>query len=279
MGSSFTVTGTGFGTTTAVLLNGTAADFTITNSGSFTVTVPPGATTGPVTVTTVGGTATSASSFTVTGPPSPVVLSTSPDRNRVGARVTGPVALTFSQPIAANSAAQLRVWGNRSGGRRLDAVSGGGTATLSLQPAVAFRPGEVVQVSVPASLRGTSGVAARPEVYQFTTASGPGLGRFAAGGNVAAIPRPSSMQPADMDGDGDMDLICNVPTGLQLFLNNGRASFSPGPVNSGLTGTAEAVADVDNDGDLDLVDAGGYTRNDGGRFVRVPIPELSGEAM
>jgi uncharacterized repeat protein (TIGR03803 family) len=51
---------------TAVKFNGTSATFKVTGSEFITTTVPAGATSGPISVTTPGGTATSKKNFTVT---------------------------------------------------------------------------------------------------------------------------------------------------------------------------------------------------------------------
>ncbi|HYV34060.1 MAG TPA: FG-GAP-like repeat-containing protein, partial [Gemmataceae bacterium] len=61
---------------------------------------------------------------------------------------------------------------------------------------------------------------------------------------------------ADVDGDGDLDLLVNgISTGTRLFLNDGKGSFTE-VKNSGLSRTASAtslaLADIDGDGDLDL---------------------------
>ena len=60
-----TLTGTGFTGATGVAFNGVAADFTVDSDAQITATVPTGATTGAITVTSPGGTGTSATSFTV----------------------------------------------------------------------------------------------------------------------------------------------------------------------------------------------------------------------
>lgn len=61
---------------------------------------------------------------------------------------------------------------------------------------------------------------------------------------------------ADVDGDGDLDLLINgIGTGTRLFLNDGKGHFTE-KENSGLSRTASstsmALADIDGDGDLDL---------------------------
>jgi uncharacterized repeat protein (TIGR01451 family) len=66
-GTSVTITGTNLVFATNVTFNGSSAAFTISSTTNLIVTVPAGATTGPITVATLGGTATSTGSFTVGG--------------------------------------------------------------------------------------------------------------------------------------------------------------------------------------------------------------------
>lgn len=62
---------------------------------------------------------------------------------------------------------------------------------------------------------------------------------------------------ADLDGDGDLDLIVNaIDRGPRVFLNDSRGRFEEVTLRAGLGGaaggTSLALADVDGDGDLDL---------------------------
>jgi uncharacterized repeat protein (TIGR03803 family) len=65
VGTPVTVTGTGLTQATKVTFNGTSAGFTVNSDTQITATVPTGATTGKIAVTTKGGTASSTTSFTV----------------------------------------------------------------------------------------------------------------------------------------------------------------------------------------------------------------------
>ena len=59
---------------------------------------------------------------------------------------------------------------------------------------------------------------------------------------------------ADLDGDGDLDLVVNtIGNGTRIFRNDGKGSFTQTWVlNRGVAGMTTAVADVDGDGFLDL---------------------------
>jgi subtilisin-like proprotein convertase family protein len=65
-GTSVTITGTNLTGATSVTFGGALATFTVDSATQITATVPSNAVTGPIAVTTAGGTATSSTSFTVT---------------------------------------------------------------------------------------------------------------------------------------------------------------------------------------------------------------------
>lgn len=60
---------------------------------------------------------------------------------------------------------------------------------------------------------------------------------------------------ADLDGDGDLDLLVNsVGGGTRQFMNNGKGSFTEleGKLVRRFAATTSALGDIDRDGDLDL---------------------------
>jgi hypothetical protein len=75
VGTSVVVSGTGFTGATSVEFNGTDAIFTVDSPIQISTTVPAGATTGLVSVTTPSGSGSSAAPFTVTEDPAPTVHS------------------------------------------------------------------------------------------------------------------------------------------------------------------------------------------------------------
>jgi IPT/TIG domain-containing protein len=102
VGTSVVIAGTDFTGATDVSFNGTSALFTEDSAIQITATVPAGATTGSVSVTTSGGTGTSLASFTVTEPP-PVVLGVLPPMGEIdtpvvitGTGFTGATGVDFN---------------------------------------------------------------------------------------------------------------------------------------------------------------------------------------
>lgn len=85
VGAAVTITGTKLNGATGVKFNGTSAVFTINSATQITATVPAGASTGFITVTTPTGTATNASSFTVLT--TPVITSLAPSSGATGSSV------------------------------------------------------------------------------------------------------------------------------------------------------------------------------------------------
>src|SRR5262249_20488726 len=62
---------------------------------------------------------------------------------------------------------------------------------------------------------------------------------------------------ADVDGDGDLDLLVSgIGSGVRLFLNDGKGHFREATAEAGLKSNfasmSMALADIDGDGDLDL---------------------------
>ena len=185
-----------------------------------------------------------------------VVLALSPTRNARSVSPLAAVAITFSQPPSAGSAAGVRVASTQAGGQKSGTFAIGGN-TLTFQPTQPFQAGETISVSVPATVRTTAGAAATPLVYQFTTAvGGPSSGTFAGAQQWAAGSSPSAVTAADLDGDGDLDLVAAnyASSSLSIGFNDGTGRFLNRvdvPVGAGPFNVV--AVDVDGDGDLDVL--------------------------
>ncbi|MBN8524244.1 MAG: IPT/TIG domain-containing protein [Planctomycetes bacterium] len=159
-GTSVTITGTNFTGATAVAFNGIAATYTVNSSTQITASVPTGATTGIITVTTAGGSATSATSFTVSV--APTITSFTPTSGPVGTSVTitgtnftGATGVAFhgiAATYTVNSSTQITAFvptGATTGAITVTTAGGSATSATSFT------------------------VSAAPTITAFTPASGP----------------------------------------------------------------------------------------------------------
>ncbi|MBX0329343.1 VCBS repeat-containing protein [Oscillochloris sp. ZM17-4] len=72
----------------------------------------------------------------------------------------------------------------------------------------------------------------------------------------AASFHTNALATGDLNGDGSLDLVVgNTGQPSQVYLNDGRGSFTPTatPLNAGADTMSVAVGDLDGDGDLDIV--------------------------
>ena len=141
-GATVTLIGTNFTGTTAVSFNGVSAStFTVDNATTITATVPAGATSATIAVTTPGGSVTSATSFTVIAAPTitsftPTTATTGATVTLTGTNFTGATAVSFNGAVATTftvvSATTITATvpsGASSG--TISVTTAGGTATSS----------------------------------------------------------------------------------------------------------------------------------------------------
>jgi len=192
-----------------------------------------------------------------------LVTGTSPASQAVSAPLSAPLDITFNDAPTAASAAGIRVHAEQFGGLRTlsSATVSGSTATLQLS--ASLHPGELVQVSVPATVQTAGGLTAQPYVYRFNAATG-GTGKGIFQGTTSVDTGTGSavdVAVGDVDNDGDLDLVSAHSTQLVVNLNGGdatgsgngsafggRSSYSIGFGTNGVV-----LGDIDGDGDLDLL--------------------------
>ena len=181
---------------------------------------------------------------------------------------TGPVVVTTTQPLMASSAGALKIYSAQRGGLRTRGttmpVVSSNTVVFAPTP-YPFMPGETVFCTITNAVASTTGSLHKAMVTQFTTATGgTGQGFFPAGTEVPVGSSPANVTVGDVDGDGDLDLLCanDGANNVSLRLNGGDKSgsntgvFSGGStITVGNTPIGLALGDVDGDGDLDLLTA------------------------
>lgn len=257
VGTQVIITGTTFGGTTQVSFNGVAAAFTFGSATQLTAVVPNGATSGALRVTTAAG-ASAAFTYAV----SPTVVQLTPAGNSLNVLPTAGVTASFSRAVSAATAggAGLRLFGSQSLGLLPGTYAGGGTSTVSFTPSQALQAGEAVQATVLAGAAAADGTPVnRPYVTQFTTATGPAPGTFAAGSQY--LPTTGSTQGVavgDFDRDGYPDVAASSartsPTAfLTIYYGDATGSFTRSYSTMIGAATYLTSVDLDNDGDLDLL--------------------------
>ncbi|UOQ71490.1 FG-GAP-like repeat-containing protein [Hymenobacter cellulosilyticus] len=198
----------------------------------------------------------------------PTLTGTAPRANSHNVAPTAPITVSFSQALSGNSITALRVFSTQRGGMRSGqsgtTIVGGNQ--LSFIPPTSWKPGETVRTTVTTDARNTAGQAlAKGHVFDFTAATGGnGLGTLTnvGGSSFSMGAYPNALRLADVDGDGDLDVLSSNSnyyggTPLSVRLNNGAGQFSGGseiPVASDAQGSRSlTVGDIDNDGDLDVL--------------------------
>ncbi|MCI1187401.1 FG-GAP-like repeat-containing protein [Hymenobacter sp. DH14] len=217
----------------------------------------------------------------------PAVVGTalSPVRNAPAVPRTASVVIPFSQPVNPATAGNIKMFSSQYRGSRTATTSTNANAATLLPTApagqsAAFKPGETVSVTVPATVLGTNGAGTVPYVYQFTAAATGGSGSFALNGDisVAGGDWACEVRVGDLDGDGDLDVVTNsgspnsfsnITVGkINVLLNNGTGSYTAAPaIVVPLGPSSVALGDIDSD--LDILSANHGNDSGNGNTVSI----------
>jgi len=132
------------------------------------------------------------------------------------------------------------------------------TRAVTFDPNLDFAYGEVVTVTLTDEIESTDGDPLTPYTWQFTTVVPDGNGTIWMDSVYATGDTPHDIQTADIDNDGDYDLITadEGGYGYSVFLNDGGGIFGPPTgYNIGEQVLRLHCGDLDNDGDIDLASA------------------------
>ncbi len=177
-------------------------------------------------------------------------------------------------------ATPFQLLGSQSGLHRVAPSYDPETRTLSLTPRRPFLPGECLRLAI-ARTETSPGT-----LITFRVAASRAPAQFVRVARLATGTGPSMLAAADLDADGDPDLVASDVQGddaIHVFLNDGGFSFTTLIVPlAGIEDPSRfAVADLDRDGRLDLVVPGETSghlmvlrgRGDG-RFTASPLRAL-----
>ncbi|HMO50583.1 MAG TPA: Ig-like domain-containing protein [Kiritimatiellia bacterium] len=197
----------------------------------------------------------------------------------------GPFRVTFSKPVSVTGlAARITLHGSLSGRRTFSlAVS---NEVVSITPSSGFRPGEVVNVTLQAGIRGTGFFELDTPFNWNTTVRAPRGGAIFTNQIASTNAMATEWVGAgDFNGDGRIDVIAfNRNAAPSLYLNNGDRTFSNRVLTLGATWNPAsnprgAVADFNGDGTMDFVVVNSFGQanlialNDGtGNFNAASLP-------
>ena len=193
------------------------------------------------------------------------IFSTSPVQNELNVPVSPNISVTFNTTMDSTTINDTTFVVNaRSTGLHQGTISYNNLArTATLDPLEDFDEGEVVTVVLTADIQSSQGIPLDSSyVWSFTIAVNHGQGTFAPHSDYAVQTWPNSVFPADLDGDGDLDLAtANFNSAnVSVLLNNGSGTFaSDSAYPVGDSPRSVFAADLDGDGDLDLTNANGVS--------------------
>ena len=246
VGTLVTLTGSEFAGTTAVAFNGVSAPFTFISGTALTATVPAGATTGPITVTTAGGTGSSATSFTVLTATLPSLTVSSPQTIPPGAynnvTITGTGEGTLGGAVSVAGAFTVQAGGVFDDGCQL--LTGPGSFALAAGATLrTCSPGGIsasgatgsVQVTGPRTFSPEASYVYHGPVAQLTGSGLPATVRNLTVNNAAgvgltqdlAIGRVLTVQAGNLNlGASNLKLLSDA-SGTALVVNRGSGRVQP----------------------------------------------------
>jgi len=191
----------------------------------------------------------------------PGVMYTSPEHFAQNVALDTTISVTFNtdiEPATLNSTSFV-VYGSLTG-RHFGTISYSGiNFTGAFQSSKGFEYGEKVTVILTTAIESFVGTPlAEPFIWTFTVLSSEGPAAFSSFSTYPVGSSTQSIEAADLDDDGDIDLVAasiNILT-IYVMLNDGYGRFRPaGTYMTGFRPMGIELADIDQDDDVDIIAA------------------------
>jgi hypothetical protein len=187
----------------------------------------------------------------------PVVTSLTPARHDLDAALNTDLTAGFSAAMDAPASGTFRVRSNLRGWLG-GSFSGGGTNSLTFDPASDLLPGEEIEVMLTTGLQSTGGASpAAGHNWRFRAKTSQGPSVFTNAQHATGTFMGWDLEFGDLDNDGDLDAVVINNGQSYLLFNDGSGAFSATILGANNLGSYHcALADVESDGDLDVIVVG-----------------------
>ncbi len=184
----------------------------------------------------------------------PTVSSVSPVNNATNIAVSSNITVNFDMAINSSTldSSSVVVMGSLYG--QYDGTYSYNSNTLTIDPDTDFLPGEQITVSVTTGVENTNGISAVAYITQFNTAGG--SANILADDVKVGATNPYGAELADVDGDGDLDLlVVNFSAdSVSIRLNDGAGTFGAiTPYSTGAGPIGVETGDFDRQNGMDFV--------------------------
>jgi parallel beta-helix repeat protein len=193
------------------------------------------------------------------------IVGTVPSQFELDVQKSTNITAAFSTDIIPSTidSTSFMVFGTHSGPHSGILSYDGDSLTATIDPNTDFIDGEIVTALLTKDIQATTGVYLQGFAWNFTTeVTTPSSGTFGGAIDYTAGTEPRGMFTADLDSDGDIDIITVLsnypsPGALSVLLNNGNGTFgSPSQYSLGAADPLSVYgADLDGDGDIDMATA------------------------
>lgn len=190
------------------------------------------------------------------------ITATTPLHANVSTPADGSISITFDQPIemATVNNNNIKIF-SQFRGVVSGTFSAAGTNTITFDPVSDFSPGDFIEVSVTERVLSLSGHGlAFPYGFSFqiktSAVSQPVFTPYPV---ITHTDNATGLDVADMDGDGDLDLLSCSFTELYWHQNDGSGNFTVIPITTTGTPVAVFAFDQNEDGHMDIwIDNSGF---------------------
>lgn len=183
------------------------------------------------------------------------LVSTSPQNAALGIDPNATISIQFSEPISNASLSKNIIVFSQWRGKLNGNFSGGGSTVIVFDPAENFLPGEVIEVAVKRELESTTGHTLEKNYgFDFITKTGSASSPvFTNQLLFTHTATASGFDIADMDGDGDLDVISCSTTEIRYHQNDGLGNFTTSTIPTTVAPVRVSAADANLDGSMDII--------------------------